>query len=603
MRKYTPSNVIPAKAGINFSAIAKRDRWLPAFAGMTALFLLLIFFSSPARADCSNPSDAAGVVGYNSTVKEMQYCDGTNWISMGIGPGTGGGCASPAGVAGDMGYNTDYRVPQYCNGHEWVAMGPTLYRAQGVHFDTATYLQANSMVGVTNSKKVTFSLWFRLNNLNAGGHTFLATASHGLAVGITGVSNKQITITGNNGTDLSVVTTSAVISDLNWHHILLSLDMSDSSKLHLYLDDTEITALTVTTFNDNNLAFNGSTALAENIWAVDMADLWVDYGTYMDLTQTGNRRKFISAAGAPVYLGADGSVPTGTQPEIFFTGDPSTWNTNKGTAGGFNNGSGTVTGSTIVDSLSNGLVGWWKLDETSGTTAADSSGNGNDGILTDMSASSVNPYWLTGVKDGALELYTTNSNGQPQPHVEVPKTTAMDSLASAYTFASWVRVYNPNFFTSGLIASDVNNAWDIYNYYNVVSGNFRVFVRHNSTFFNSAWSFPIKQWFHLVVTWDGTTLSLYKDGTFLTSTATLPPPVISTATNLWIGESNSSGNRYSTAGMLDDVRLYNRALSPTEVQHLYGCTAPVHIEGTILYNSTHSVMQYCNGTDWVGIGK
>jgi alpha-tubulin suppressor-like RCC1 family protein len=88
---------------------------------LAALFLL---FAAPGKALalCAGPAGNAGESLYNSTQKQMQYCDGTNWISMGKGPESGGGCASPAGTAGEVLYNSDYRVMQYCNSHEWVAM-------------------------------------------------------------------------------------------------------------------------------------------------------------------------------------------------------------------------------------------------------------------------------------------------------------------------------------------------------------------------------------------------------------------------------------------------------------------------------------------------
>ena len=69
-----------------------------------------------------------------------------------------------------------------------------------------------------------------------------------------------------------------------------------------------------------------------------------------------------------------------------------------------------------------------------------------------------------------------------------------------------------------------------------------------------------------------------------------------------IGRSNATNARV-WAGELDDVRIYNRALSAAEIQRLYGCTAPAHPEGAILYNPSWRSMQYCNGVDWVGIGK
>jgi hypothetical protein len=56
----------------------------------------------------------------------------------------------------------------------------------------------------------------------------------------------------------------------------------------------------------------------------------------------------------------------------------------------------------VLTDLSKGadptLVGWWKLDESEGTVAADSSGNGNDDTLHG------DPQWITGQINGALEF-------------------------------------------------------------------------------------------------------------------------------------------------------------------------------------------------------
>ena len=52
------------------------------------------------------------------------------------------------------------------------------------------------------------------------------------------------------------------------------------------------------------------------------------------------------------------------------------------------------------------LVGWWKFDEASGTVAADSSANGNDGNLVNGGT------WIAGQNDGALQL---NGTGLTRP--------------------------------------------------------------------------------------------------------------------------------------------------------------------------------------------
>ena len=73
--------------------------------------------------------------------------------------------------------------------------------------------------------------------------------------------------------------------------------------------------------------------------------------------------------------------------------------------------------------------------------------------------------------------------------------------------------------------------------------------------------------------------------------------------------------RQEFGGRMDDIRVYSRALSDYEVAALYqatapaggggggDCTAPVSSEGTMIYNTDNKVMQFCNGTEWVPIGK
>jgi hypothetical protein len=60
-------------------------------------------------------------------------------------------------------------------------------------------------------------------------------------------------------------------------------------------------------------------------------------------------------------------------------------------------------------------------------------------------------------------------------------------------------------------------------------------------------------------------------------------------------------------GLLDDVRIYNRALSAADVAALYAnsavCSGPAKQEGAILYNGDHHVLQYCDGLSWRSIGK
>ena len=100
----------------------------------------------------------------------------------------------------------------------------------------------------------------------------------------------------------------------------------------------------------------------------------------------------------------------------------------------------------ISNSLLNGLVGWWKFDETNGTVAYDSSGNGNDGNLTN------GPTWANGKIGGALSFDGVDDR------VSVPNT-ALSGL-NDLTINLWTKLVNgsqSHFFLSGASNLEANH--------------------------------------------------------------------------------------------------------------------------------------------------
>ena len=583
-------------------------------ATLLAMTVFLLFFANPVFAACSSPSGTAGQIYYNNTDSVLQYCDDTNWVSMGAGPGTGGGCSSPSGTAGQIYYNTTHHIAQYCNGNEWVEMGSGEYRTHGVHFDGVNdYADiASALAGVSDSKKLTASFWFRTGitgtnrrfyDNNGGANPF--------AITVGSFENLRFQFQDNTDTEVAMVQANA-ITGMGWTHVLFSIDTTGTCTYSVYINDQPAT-LSGSTYCNNDAVFDftngGNKSLGQQNdgskrWDGDMADVWMDFGTYMDFSVTANRRKFIDANGWPVDLGADGSTPTGTAPTLFFTGDTSDWATNKGTGGTFTENGALEDATEGPSPLTTGLVGHWKLDDGSGSpTAADSSGNGNTGTLTYMSAST---DWTTGMKSGALDFDGVDDM------VNIASSSSLDSLGAGggLTFCSWayIRNYGKNANSYRTIfakeQSTAVNGWYVFVQDTAKFG----IVTNNLDFARVVDSslVPLNEWKHLCASWDGSAgvggVDLYVDGA--------PVPI------------SQSGSRSGTAGddagqpaiigndvdhefdgVLDDVRVYNRVLSATEVQQLYGCTSPANIEGTMMYNTTDSVMQYCNGVNWIGIGK
>jgi hypothetical protein len=74
---------------------------------------------------------------------------------------------------------------------------------------------------------------------------------------------------------------------------------------------------------------------------------------------------------------------------------------------------------------------------------------------------------------------------------------------------------------------------------------------------------PVNRWSHLAVTYDGTTLRLYVNGTQVSSRA-VTGTILTTTDPLWIGGNHPYGEYFQ--GLIDEVRVYDRALTPSEVR-------------------------------------
>jgi len=149
---------------------------------------------------------------------------------------------------------------------------------------------------------------------------------------------------------------SSYTSSATWLHVLASWNTNFAalSKLsHLYMNDVS----DKTVNSDSNPAFNVD--YTSTNWAVGaitdgttklngcLAEVYMAFGQYLDFSSSANRRKFISATGKPVDLGATGALPTGSQPTVYLNNPAASFGTNKGSGGDF-----TITGSLDTASTS-----------------------------------------------------------------------------------------------------------------------------------------------------------------------------------------------------------------------------------------------------------
>lgn len=225
-------------------------------------------------------------------------------------------------------------------------------------------------------------------------------------------------------------------------------------------------------------------------------------------------------------------------------------------------GSGSVKGTSVAmgtsvknsDAFSNGLVGYWKMDESS-TPAVDSSGNGNTGTWANS------PAAITGVFGNGIDIPGVGGSGVG-PVVNVSDSDSLDvGYTNSMTAAFWLK--NDSNVCAAIFKKSA--MWEIYRCSSALTVRFDA---ASPTDYSSGTSLNNGQWYHVVVTRNyqtGKTI-LYLNGQ-QDSTWTFSVGTPNTTGGIGIGA--YYGGNWAIDGKLDDVRLYNRELSPKEVRDLY----------------------------------
>ena len=200
-----------------------------------------------------------------------------------------------------------------------------------------------------------------------------------------------------------------------------------------------------------------------------------------------------------------------------------------------------------------GLVAAYSFDQASGTSAPDASGSGNTGTLTNGAVFSPSG----GKYGGAVSFDGQNDS------ITVADSASLD-LTSGMTLEAWVRpsALGTTWRTAIFKQRSSNGlSYALYANRNTQRPDARIYSSGAARLVDGTAVLPLNAWTHLAATFDGSALRLYVNGTQaaqLSYTGT-----ITTSNNaLTIG-----GNVRSEwfQGLIDDVRIYNRALTATEV--------------------------------------
>ena len=224
-----------------------------------------------------------------------------------------------------------------------------------------------------------------------------------------------------------------------------------------------------------------------------------------------------------------------------------------------------------------GLVAAYGFDEGSGTTLTDLSGNGNNGAVSGATWSASGRYGGALSFDGATNWVTVNNS-------------ASISLTTGMTIEAWVKTpADTNWrcvvlkertggLSYGLYSGDTNG---------YPAGYIRPASDIDAT---SSSLLPLNTWVHLATTYDGATLRLYVNGVQAAATA-MTGNIVTSTSPLRIGGDSVWGEYFK--GLIDEVRIYNRALGQSEIQT--DMATPVGAAPVPTYSISGSVMPAASG--------
>lgn len=235
---------------------------------------------------------------------------------------------------------------------------------------------------------------------------------------------------------------------------------------------------------------------------------------------------------------------------------------------------------TVKAPTKTGLVGAWTFDEGTGTKANDSSGLGHTGTLAG------GPTWATGKLGKALNFDGTNQY--------MSAGTATLNLGNNLSVGFWIKPASAGW-GSGVTNRGIIGKGSPGSFWSATaSTGFTIGINRSTndilvslnglSSYYTPFSVSGDQWSFLYFTYDGSTLKAYKNGTLVQTYSSVGASALDDAGYpLILSEVALGGTGRNINGLLDDARIYNRALSATEINALYRSTA------TVINTSTNTV--------------
>lgn len=415
--------------------------------------------------------------------------------------------------------------------------GPVVDRGimgQALSFDGSDdYVEIGTqeVYNVDPSESKTFSVWIKRSEIPVSNEYFLW--KEGSCIGWSFAMNTagrilqriRVSAAGCTGFVTKDMLTSASVNyaDDTWHHVVGVFDRTNTTMI-LYVDGVQATS----TIIDNTLAANGGTFRVGTQW-----DNTEPFGGAVDDVRVFNRTLTPEEVAQLYAMGEGARIATTPKPP--------------------------------ASSLSDGLVGHWTFDgpdvDWGSTTAEikDVSGAGNDGNAT---ATMNNHDSVQGVIGQALDFDGVSD------YVSLGSVNLSVVAPAAGTVCAWHRPSRPH--DSGAIDWIVNRdqASDFefqmgHHSNNSIYFGFYSYGRYFQAATADLWS--VNEWLLYCTVWGGSSIKGYVNGEVLGSSSF---SVLSGNVRIRIASQSSVSDNYYK-GSVDDVRVYNRALTAAEIQQLY----------------------------------
>ena len=234
-----------------------------------------------------------------------------------------------------------------------------------------------------------------------------------------------------------------------------------------------------------------------------------------------------------------------------------------------------ITYTTLNSQPATGLVGYWKFDENSGKFALDSSGNENLGTLVNS------PTWTTG-KNYQTPYALNFASGS---YVNAGNSSILNPSGN-YTLSAWLRRTGTEAYpisTYGIVTKGAvqYGMWLYGSTLYVMNGTTGVNVGDGDIIL------PLNTWTHLALIFNGSSMILYVNGVpYWTGTGS---SVSSGTGNVQIGYIN----QYMFNGTIDEVKIWNRTLSASEVMSEYTHYCPLNVISILTYNESSTSSAIC----------